>query len=421
MLIQFRFKNYKSFRDDTILDLSAAKITEFNDTIINVGNEKLLPVTAIYGANASGKSNVIGAFTAMHTIVTSPVPFSNPNKVENSSASNLIYTPFLFDSKTKNAETSFEVYFIDNKDKKLKTYNYGFTLNKDGIVEEWLNSKAKSSRDYRMIFYRNEVTNELDLSGIDKKFHDNIKVSKQKNILLVSLGNILNIDKLKMVYSWFEEIKIDNFGNPIYNMVLSSVAPDGFADDKLVQDSVVKYISTFDKSIIGFEIEKITIEEKNECLKINAIHKTIDGGTATIPLKQESDGTQKMFSLYASLSKILKSGGILFIDELNARLHPLLVRNFILTFLNKQVNTNNAQLIFTTHDSWQLCSNLLRRDEIWFTEKDTDGVSTLYSLVDFVDEDGKKIRKDESYEKNYLMGKYGAIPKLDFINMFEEE
>ena len=128
----------------------------------------------------------------------------------------------------------------------------------------------------------------------------------------------------------------------------------------------------------------------------------------------------KMFSLFPELQEVLKKGSVFFIDELNARLHPLLVRTFLLTFLNPEINTNHAQLVFTTHDSWQLSNNLLRRDEIWFTEKDGNGVSTLYSLADFSDEDGVKIRKDENYEKNYLLGKYGAIPNLKNFNMFRE-
>ena len=128
-----------------------------------------------------------------------------------------------------------------------------------------------------------------------------------------------------------------------------------------------------------------------------------------------------MFALYPMLQDVLSTGGVLFVDELNARLHPLLVRTFVITFLNPEINTRHAQLIFTSHDSWQLNGNMLRRDEIWFTEKDYDGVSTLYSLADFVDEDGVKIRKDENYEKNYLLGKYGAIPTLKYFDMFKEE
>ena len=114
----------------------------------------------------------------------------------------------------------------------------------------------------------------------------------------------------------------------------------------------------------------------------------------------------------------LERGGVLCVDELNARLHPLLVRNVILMFLNAKINKNHAQLVFTSHDAWQLDHSILRRDEIWFTDKDRDGVSSLYSLADFVDEGGNKIRKDESLAKNYLLGKYGAIPQLKSLDMF---
>jgi len=128
-----------------------------------------------------------------------------------------------------------------------------------------------------------------------------------------------------------------------------------------------------------------------------------------------------MFALYPLLQAVLRAGGVLFVDELNARLHPLLVRTFTITFLNPEINPRHAQLVFTTHDSWQLNSNILRWDEVWFTEKSEIGLSTLYSLADFVDEDGSKIRKDENYEKNYLLGKYGAIPTLKYFDFFKEE
>ncbi len=151
---------------------------------------------------------------------------------------------------------------------------------------------------------------------------------------------------------------------------------------------------------------------------IDAKHKMVGSDKiSTIPLKLESAGTLKMFSLFPFLQEVLETGGTLFVDELNSKLHPLLVRTFILTFLNPKTNPNHAQLVFTTHDSWILNCNILRRDEVWFTEKDDNGVSTLYSLADFVNEDGTKIRKDENYEKNYLLGKYGAIPTMNFFNI----
>ena len=195
-------------------------------------------------------------------------------------------------------------------------------------------------------------------------------------------------------------------------------------EDKSVQQKIIEYFSSFDEHIKDFRIEKVPLEgeTKEEAYKIIALHKMNDSDEmAEIPLGGESAGTLKMFALYPELQEVLEKGSVFFIDELNARLHPLLVRNFLLIFLNPEINVNHAQIIFTTHDTWQLSNQLLRRDEIWFVEKNEKGISTLYSLADFVDEDGTRIRKDESYEKNYLIGKYGAIPTLKSIDILKEE
>ena len=160
MLIQFRFKNFKSFRDDTILDLSATKITEYSDRIISVGYEKILPMAAVFGANASGKSNVIEAFRYMVTYVIESFSYGGDPEEKKTKRKKLKYTPFLFDTTSREAESSFEVYFMDTEEYGFKSYNYGFTLNEGGVVEEWLNSKAKTAREYRQVFYRN--VDELD-------------------------------------------------------------------------------------------------------------------------------------------------------------------------------------------------------------------------------------------------------------------
>ena len=419
MLIQFRFKNFKSFKDDTILDLSATKITEYSDRVIQAGTEKILPTAAIYGANASGKSNVIEAFRYMTTYVMESFAYGGEIDDKKSKTRKPKLTPFLFDTASKDAESSFEVYFITSEENSCKSYNYGFTLNQNGVVEEWLNSKAKTAREYKSIFYRNG--NELDLSGLPGKMQDIIKVSLYDETLIVSLGAKQRISKLKMIRDWFYNVNFANFGNPFENAFLSSLIPEGFADDKTVQKKVIDYFAAFDPSIIGFNVEVIKSDDEDaEHVKIDAVHHVIGSDeTASIPLQDESDGTLKMFALYPALQDTLNTGSVLFIDELNARLHPLLVRGFLIMFLNPKTNPNHAQLVFTTHDSWQLSNNLLRRDEIWFTEKDSSGVSTLYSLADFIDGDGTKIRKDESYEKNYLLGKYGAIPTLKYFDMFK--
>ena len=420
MLIQFNFKNYKSFRNDATLDLSATKISEFNERVVSAGSERVLPVAAIYGANASGKSNVYSAFDYMTQYVLESLHYGDDTEAFNANRQ----VPFLLDSESEGLESSFEVYFTIPKDKTQKSYNYGFCIGKDGVTEEWLNYKAKTARKYTSIFYRSSADKELDLSGLPKSARDNILIALDKQVLIASLGAKLKIVKCKMVRDWFMENSFSDFGNSFSNFYLHKRMPEGFVTDKNVQQKVAQFFASFDDSIKGFDIEKLSVESENAlpAYRINTIHTKMDSDElAKIPLSSESAGTLKMFALYPELQDVLQKGSVFIVDELNARLHPLLVRNFILIFLNPEINVNHAQLIFTTHDVWQLSNLLLRRDEIWFTEKDNNGVSTLYSLADFVDEGGTKIRKDESYEKNYLLGKYGAIPTLKTIDMLLEE
>ena len=419
MLIQFNFKNFKSFREETTLDLSAARMTEFSDRVVTIGNEKILQVAAIYGANASGKSNIYSAFEYMSKYVVNSFKYGD----EEEKFEEYRPTPFLFDSISSDAESSFEVYFTVTGDKAEKIYNYGFCVDREGITEEWLNVKAKTARKYSTVFYRNTVENELDLSGFPKNSRNNIQVALEKQVLIVSLGAKLKISECKIIRDWFLINEFADFGDIFTNFYLSRRLPRRFVEDKEVQNRVIEYLSSFDEHIKDFKIEKIPYDEENkrDAYKINVLHKMIDSNDmAEIPLSMESAGTLKMFSLYPELQKVLERGSVFFIDELNARLHPLLVRNFVITFLNPEINKNHAQLIFTTHDTWQLSNQLLRRDEIWFVEKNSQQISTLYSLADFVDEDGSRIRKDESYEKNYLIGKYGAIPTLKNIHIIKE-
>ena len=420
MLIQFNFKNFKSFRDEATLDLSAAKMTEFSDRVVSEGNDKILPMAAIYGANASGKSNIYNAFGYMADYVIESFKYGD----EEEKFEKYRPTPFLFDSVSNDAESSFEVYFTIPGDKAEKTYNYGFCVDRHGVTEEWLNVKAKTARKYASVFYRSTEEDTLDLSGLPKSSRDNIQVALEKQVLIVSLGAKLKVNKCKDIRDWFMANEFADFGDPFTNFFLSRRLPKGFVDDNSVQKKVIEYFASFDEHIKDFEIEKLPndADSKEETYKISSLHKKIDSDTfAAIPLSMESAGTLKMFALYPELQDVLEKGSVFFIDELNARLHPLLVRNFLLTFLNPEINTRHAQLIFTTHDTWQLSNQLLRRDEVWFTEKDEQGISKLYSLADFVDESGARIRKDESYEKNYLIGKYGAIPTLKSIDIFKGE
>ena len=421
MLIQFNFKNYKSFRDDTSLDLSATKENEFAFHIREEANEKILPVAVIYGANASGKSNVQEALDYMVMFVLRSLNFGEESKDDKYYRP----TPFLFDKKSKDEVSTFEVYFTLPKDEKGITYNYGFSLDNEGVVEEWMNYKARTGRKYSRIFFRSK--DELLLDGIPAKARENLKIALNQKTLLVSLGAKLKVEKLGVVFNFFTNIEIADFGQPIRNFILSTQVPPHLDDDENVRKDVINFFHSFDESIVDLRVEVIKGEDdegKDEThLRIDAGHKTVDSDEISyIPLRNESAGTLKMFALYPFIQEILKNGGLLFIDELNARLHPLLVRCFVQLFLDPEKNKNNAQLIFTSHDSWQLNNGTFRRDEIWFTDKTKDGVSTLYSLAEFGGEDGKTpIRSDENFEKNYLLGKYGGIPSMRSFEVCVED
>ena len=241
MLIQFSFKNYKSFRDEAILDLSAAKLTEFSERVVKIGGDKILPISAIYGANASGKSNIYSAFEYMTKYVTNS--FKYGDEVEN--FEKFQPTPFLFDSSSANAESSFEVYFTLPGDKSERSYNYGFCVDKNGVTEEWLNTKAKTARQYTAVFYRNEKEQEFDLSGFPKNSRDNIQIALEKQVLVVSLGAKLKIDKCKIIRDWFMNNEFADFGDPFTNFFMSRRLPKDFVDNKETQKSIIGNLETF--------------------------------------------------------------------------------------------------------------------------------------------------------------------------------
>lgn len=412
MLIQFRFENFKSFRDDTILDFSATEEENHADHVIIVGKEKLLPAAAIFGANASGKTNVIEAFLFMVKYVINSFAYGGDG--ERKETDQPVYTPFLMDSVSREAESSFEVFFTGNGEDDGTTYNYGFTLNRGGIVEEWLN--VKETRNRKVLLRQKDS---LELTGIPAKQKENVRLSLEKETLAVSLGAKLRIEIFKTVRDWFYNWVFADFGDPKESLALATMVPAGFSKDSEVRKRVVTYLSSFDPSIIDFQVEVLSEDDNMSQIKIDAVHRKNDGGTVNIPLNQESSGTLKMFALYPGLETVMKTGGVFFVDELNSRLHPLLARSFLLTFLNPEINVNHAQIVFTTHDAWQLSNRLLRRDEIWFTEKGGDGASTLYSLADF-EEKPENFGK-ETYEENYLLGKYGAIPTMKYLDVLGGE
>ena len=413
MLLQFYFSNYRSFKGEGILDMRASGSNELSSHIRNSLNEKVLPVTAIYGANASGKSSVFEAFQFMALCVLESLSFSDDNK---KNSYKLKVDSFKFsDSGDKPSE--FEINYIDKKGKKELYYNYGFKIDNSGILEEYLTSNTKTgvkrNEDYTYIFKR-EKNQKLYLDSSIEKFRENLEISLKEKTLLVSLGAKLNIDEFIRVRTWFINTEVINFSNSLYGAFLENILPNNIIESEEVRKNLVSFINSFDDSIIDIEVEKISAIDENDKdnYRVFTIHKSDKGtSTARISMNEESSGTKKMFSLYQTLLDVLRKGGVFFADELDIKLHPLLMRNILLTFTDKEKNPNNAQLIFTTHNTIYMDMDLLRRDEIWFVEKD-NGVSNLYSLDDITNEKGEKVRKDSNYEKHYLLGNYGAIPNL---------
>ena len=413
MLLQFYFSNYRSFESEGILDMRASGSNELSSHIRNTLNEKVLPVTAIYGANASGKSSVFEAFQFMALCVLESLSFSDDNK---KNPYKLKVDSFKF-SESREKPSEFEINYIDKKEKKEKYYNYGFKIDNSGILEEYLASNTKTgvkrNEDYTYIFKR-ERNQKLYLDSSVEKFRENLEISLKDKTLLVSLGAKLNIDEFIRVRTWFINTEVINFSNSLYGAFLENILPNNIIESEEVRKNLVSFINSFDDSIIDIEVEKISAIDENDKdnYRVFTIHKSDKGtSTARISMNEESSGTKKMFSLYQTLLDVLEKGGVFFADELDIKLHPLLMRNILLTFTDKEKNSNNAQLIFTTHNTIYMDMDLLRRDEIWFVEKD-NGVSKLYSLDDITNEKGEKVRKDSNYEKHYLLGNYGAIPNL---------
>ena len=413
MLLQFYFSNYRSFEGEGILDMRASGSNELSSHVRNNLNEKVLPVTAIYGANASGKSSVFEAFQFMALCVLESLSFSDDNK---KNPYKLRVDSFKF-SESREKPSEFEINYIDKKGKKELYYNYGFKIDNSGILEEYLASNTKTgvkrNEDYTYIFKR-ERNQKLYLDSSIEKFRENLEISLKEKTLLVSLGAKLNIDEFIRVRTWFINTEVINFSNSLYGALLENILPNNIIESEEVRKNLVSFINSFDDSIINIEVEKISAIDENDKdnYRVFTIHKS-DKGTSTtrISMNEESSGTKKMFSLYQTLLDVLEKGGVFFADELDIKLHPLLMRNILLTFTDKEKNPNNAQLIFTTHNTIYMDMDLLRRDEIWFVEKD-NGVSNLYSLDDITNEKGEKVRKDSNYEKHYLLGNYGAIPNL---------
>ena len=414
MLIRFSFKNFKSFKNENVLDMEATSLKEHEYNVVKTDQVNLLKVAAIYGANASGKTNVLQAFDYMkkRILVSDDSKKNSPIDEDN-----------VYSFMINNEPISLEVEILA---KNNKIYKYGFDVLKDSIVSEWL--YIKKINKFYSIFERekNNVT-----------MKSNNKISGLANIdertLFLNIYSKIDKDNedFNNVYDWFVNANYLDLGNPRFEDFINTRISLKILSDEKYKKELLRFIKTFDSGIEGIKTTPDSIEEvqnNNRVVKVELIHRGENNELKALPLELESNGTRKMFHLFDFFMDALRNGMVLFIDELDAKLHPLLTRYIINLFHNSETNIGNGQLIYSTHDTVNLNKETFRRDEIWFTEKNRDGVSEMYALSDYIldDEDGnnksgKKVRNDATYNKDYLTGRYGAIPVLEEFEISHEK
>ncbi len=394
MLVQFKVKNYLSFKDEAVFDLSAIKsYKEHEYNLIDLGlKDKFLKVAAIYGANASGKSNLYKAMKSFQQIV-----MESFNNVENNDklVIDREYKPFKFCNEDSNSE--FEIVFIVNSNE----YKYGYEYNNKNIVSEWLYKKSCKTNRTSIIFerYKSEIT----FGSSIKAYCDIYKEQVNAETLVLSFFNRLKL-KTKIFGFVFEGVMSTLVtGSSIYerNFLINIYLVDILKNNK---ENFLQFLNSVDTGI-----EDVTYKEAGDDIEFYAHHTGEDGKDYTLDLFNESEGTLKVICIYINARMAIRWDKSLFVDELNSKLHPLLLK-FIIDLFHSEKN-ESAQLIYTTHDTTLLDKKFLRRDQIWFVEKNQYGHSKLMALSDF------KIRTDASFEKDYLSGVYGGIPYIKEMDL----
>ena len=405
MLIEFRFKNFKSYKDEQVLSLvsTGKKDTSLPGNLIEAelleGDLTLVSAAAIYGPNASGKSNIIDAIKFIELMVAHRGPSARSRK-----KNGLGRKPFLFDRTTKDLPTEFELTFIQNNIR----YQYGFTLDDDKILGEWLLAYPKGTG--QLIFERTIKSNTLDDPEYTWKFQRNtqrknrIEFSQRtrSDILFLPIAAEFNDQELKLVHDWFlDKLNYTDTKNLEQVYTLSELEANPEQTIK-----IARLLRESDLGIVGVRLE----ETEFNPIRIQHFSDEEDY-IPELSLEDESLGTQHIFELGGLILTILENGYILFVDELDSSLHPLLAERIVRLFGDKTVNKYGAQLIFNMHNTNLLSSTdepVLRRDQIWFVEKNHNSISQLYSLARFK----PAPRKNEAFEDNYLEGRYGAIPLI---------
>ncbi len=429
MLIEFKVANYRSIGEEQILSLiPASQQKEYLDNIISYGKHNALNALAIYGANGSGKSNLLLALSLLDKLVHL--------SARSSSTTKLPFDPFLLREGWESKPTKFEITFIINEDK----YRYGLEFHKEEVASEWLYRKSIGREVPLFLRKGDTIDPSSGLKGNTKVIDAAIEATRP-NALFLSTCDMLNVEEAKTIFQWFKHFNnIDGIDTEDEEIRTVSMW-----DNELDRENITEYLLRLNLGLVGVDISKKDFDEadlpkninestRNILIKklsdsqsysVQALHKiySSDGKETGKNIawnfdERESKGTNKAFHLSGPILWALKNGGVLIIDEIEAKMHPLLTLDTINMFLNKETNPNNAQLIFATHDTNLLSYSDLRRDQIYFTEKNKWESTEIFSLSDFVylgDSKTSRIEKerpDTDKEKRYFEGRYGAVPFL---------
>lgn len=415
MLIMFRVKNFASFKDEVILDMRAIAYKDMKSHVIENKNNKVVKTLAIYGKNASGKSNLISALYYFESFVYNQF-FDAGNREDEidfgDKMPNIRRSTFKL-SEHPSHDSEFEILFTY----KDQTFQYGFVIHdipeekKYSIKEEWLlvNDKTVFDRSQNTISFGAKY--ESELKKIDKQRPDR---------LYLGVLDYFSEGDVKQIVDNFKDYLKNKF-NVHFELILEGsvkgfLSGVGFSkrlvEDEEYRKTIEKFIKVADVGITGLSIEENTDEKTKERrpYDVKTIHDVYDDHGNIVrqekfELNMESSGTNRYFSFIQYILNVIEKGGVFIVDEMSARLHPILTK-FIVDLFQGKMN-KEAQLIFTTHDLSLMNRKQFRRDEIAFVDKNYMGASSLYTLADI------KARSDASFSKDYLAGKYGAIPVFE--------
>jgi AAA15 family ATPase/GTPase len=415
MLINFTCGNFLSFKEEKTLSmLTATPVKEFQDeNVFEADRYKLLKSAVIYGANASGKSNLLKAMMKMRKLVI--------NSAKNSQKGEpLRIKTFQLSESSLKTPSKFEITFLVEN----KKYRYGFEADNKKVKSEWLFFSTKIKEE--PLFLRKG-----EAIQVFNKFKDGrgLEERTRENALFLSVCAQFNVEIAGDILEWFADF---NIISGLQDKHFQRFSEDMFLNDSNAKMMITDFVKKADLGIQDINIKRLKVTDdilpssmpseikqsllKEELSNISTLHNMYDdegnvsGKTHFDFDSQESEGSKKYFRLSGPILDTLKKGKILVIDELDARLHPILTAEIVRLFNSKETNPNNAQLIIATHDTNLLSAKIFRRDQIWFTEKDYTEATDLYSLVEYKLAGRGKVRNDASFEKDYFQGRYGAIP-----------